>query len=271
MNMDIASDISRFKAKRQQQIGRVQEVITRVYSKYLPKQEEILAQKNPGWEQEFKTLRMTAMEELRQELPPVLKECPDLLMPEDWEPRIPRTFKPRDFRSTLIIRDPVSHVYLIALILDPQQGTSPHDHNSPCFEYIYKGHSLEYTFDGHLNETGIEQHENGSTTSINGYGFRDANLHTVYNPAKLDFKKERPSRDKMTVQLHLYEGYNFAELDKGNLQSLMGPEVKLPANTHASYAIPGHLARSTNDWHMPPEAAPALKKALERTQGKDRG
>jgi hypothetical protein len=246
-----------------------------VYAKYLPRQEEILAERKPGWGAEFRELRIEAMRELRQTLPKVLQECPDLVHPDDWQPRTPGTYKPRQFRSTLIVRDPVSQIYLISLIMDPQQGSSPHCHRSPFFVNVYKGRSQEHTFDHHCTETGCYNHANGATTPIHGFGYEGEDMHTVYNPQKLDMAAgEKPSYDKMTVQLHVYDGYDFEQLAKGNLISLMAPDVEFPTTVKSSHAIPGHIHPRTHDWHMPGGLPDEVQMALahdRQCKGKGKG
>ncbi|MBP6943209.1 MAG: hypothetical protein KBB55_04165 [Candidatus Buchananbacteria bacterium] len=239
-------DMDNISHNRDHQIALVEHTIKDVYRPFLAQQSEILERKESDWIEQFKQSRLQAMEALRKALPSVLQECPDLLKTEDWCPRISSQYKPRDFRSTLVVRDPISHVYLVSLILDPGQGSSPHEHNSPFFVHLYKGSSIEYTFDNNYNETGCFEHKNGTTTPIHGYGFPEADLHTVYNPHTLPHDGS-PSTENMTVQLHLYDGFDHRALEEGSIVSLMPAEKDFPSSVARSLPIEGHIDPVTRD------------------------
>jgi predicted metal-dependent enzyme (double-stranded beta helix superfamily) len=234
----------------------------------------ILEEKKPGWEKAFIAQRSATMRKAAELMPAMFEKYPHLVSDEECAPRANGTYKERDFRVVILNADKELGFFTVALIFDPGQSTSPHTHKTLCYGVPYRGETEETVFDeqGRVVHSVLRSkpHEI-EVASPDG----DGDLHAVGNPKQ---PKHEPSRDDVSIQIHMYDGHDLqALLENGEIKPMIlgNPGEKL-SGARQSYEITGYPSPITGtrysgktDISLPDRKSTYHKDAVLKPQAPD--
>jgi predicted metal-dependent enzyme (double-stranded beta helix superfamily) len=207
----------------------------------------VLEEKKPGWEQAFVSRRSDTMRKVAETMPALFEKYPNLVSDDECEPRAAGTYKDRDFRVVILNADKELGFFTVALIFDPGQSTSPHTHKTLCYGVPYRGETEETVFD----ENGQVVHSvlRSKPDQIEvAHPEGDGDLHAVGNPKS---PKEKPTRDDISIQIHLYDGHDLkALLENGEIKPMiLGKPGEKLSGASKSFEITGYPSPVTGMRH----------------------